>query len=77
MLLDLIVFLFLFIFRMSYYFMVPVVYVINVWLLLYGIVSVYRISYATTLVLSGLAVIQVYYRIKLGKPIEIGQEKFD
>ena len=57
--------------------MVPVVYVINVWLLLYGIVSVYRISYATTLVLSGLAVIQVYYRIKLGKPIEIGQEKFD
>ena len=77
MLLDLIVFLFLFIFRMSYYFMVPVVYVINVWLLLYGIVSVYRISYATTLVLSGLAVIQLYYRIKLGKPIEIGQEKFD
>ena len=62
---------------MSYYFMVPVVYVINVWLLLYGIVSVYRISYATTLVLSGLAVIQLYYRIKLGKPIEIGQEKFD
>jgi hypothetical protein len=57
--------------------MVPVVYVINVWLLLYGIVSVYRISYATTLVLSGLAVIQLYYRIKLGKPIEIGQEKFD
>jgi hypothetical protein len=77
MLLDLIVFLFLFIFRMSYYFLVPVVYVINVWLLLYGIVSVYRISYATTLVLSGLAVIQLYYRIKLGKPIEIGQEKFD
>jgi uncharacterized membrane protein len=36
-----------------------------------------RISYATTLVLSGLAVIQLYYRIKLGKPIEIGQEKFD
>jgi hypothetical protein len=62
---------------MSYYFLVPVVYVINVWLLLYGIVSVYRISYATTLVLSGLAVIQLYYRIKLGKPIEIGQEKFD
>lgn len=57
--------------------MVPVVYIINVWLLLYGVVSVYRISYATTLVLSGLAAIQLYYRIKLGKPIEIGQEKFD
>jgi hypothetical protein len=59
---------------MSYYFLVPVVYVINVWLLLYGIVSVYRISYATTLVLSGLAVIQLYYRIKLGKPIEDSED---
>lgn len=64
-------------FRESYLYLAPGVYVVNVLLLLYGMVSVYRIVYAVTSVLLGLAVTRIIYYLKNGQHIDIEQEKSD
>ncbi|XP_052071301.1 GPI inositol-deacylase-like isoform X3 [Mytilus californianus] len=63
--------------RESYLYVAPAVYVVNVLLLLYGMVSLYRIVYAVTSVLLGLAVTRMVYYFKHGQHIDIGQDKSD
>ncbi|XP_063444450.1 GPI inositol-deacylase-like [Mytilus trossulus] len=63
--------------RESYLYVAPGVYVINVLLLLYGMVSMYRIVYAVTSVLLGLAITRIIYYFKNGQHIDIEQEKSD